>query len=73
MRYTLKILAFSPQKDKFEYLYYMGDDRYTTKLSQAVTWINTDVIEHIIEDKKIKDYKIVSVTEKELFKAVLKG
>lgn len=72
IRYVLKIMTLSPQKGESEYLYFRFEDHYTTKLSQATTWHNTDVIEHIIEDNGITDYKIISMTEKELFEARLK-
>ena len=65
----LKIMTDSPQKGESEYLYFRFEDYYTTKLSQATTWHNTDVIEHIIEDNKIIDYKIIAMTEKELLEA----
>jgi len=73
MRYALKVMAFSAQKSHFDYLYYFHEDRYSIKLSDAATWENVDLIKNLIKDKHLRDYRIVHVSEKELFEARLKG
>jgi hypothetical protein len=73
MKYAMQLMAFSPQKGHFEYLYYRRDDRYTTKLSQATTWNDVIEIEKLILKKDFTDCRICHVTDKELFEARLKG
>ena len=72
MKYVLKMMAFSPQKGRFDYLYYFHKDRYSIKLSDATVWEDTDSIKNLIKDKHLTEWQIVDVTDKELFEARLK-
>lgn len=76
MKFVLKTTTWASQKDMAVELYLVGGTRgwhVTTKLSGASMWDTEFSAVAFMKIEQINDYKVVTVTEKKLFEARLKG